>query len=504
VGDGGGAGALARCPSEGRGRGRPRRAHRGWPAAVYLGALAAQAAPRPAEALAGFSGAAHDVCDYLRLELLDAQPSDGLRSFLLETSVLERLSAPLCDALLGRLDSETRLRKLLRGGAFLVPLDGRGHEYRLVRPVREFLRAELLRVAPERVADLHRRAAAACERAGLIEQGARHLRDSGGEDEAENLLSRHALDLVRDGHTEHLHRLLDMRAGAAAAKRRPALRAELWRLARAGSDIAALRKAAERVAALSTGLPGGPVTSLLRSSAQAQQAYALLLSGSVAAAYEAGAAACATADLDGGAPTAQAAAVASLAASRLGLGAAAAPYARASAAALGRRDIRSGTVVALAELAQAAVTEAQGRPRRAEELCVDAVERTDDPPARALALLQLASLREPAGGAARTALEQARAELSRCDGATLLETFSAERESSLAASEREQPARGELSPAEQRVLRLLTTKLTQREIADELYVSLNTVKTHARLIYRKLGVGSRSAAVAAARELNLV
>jgi LuxR family maltose regulon positive regulatory protein len=57
----------------------------GWPAAVYLGALAAQAAPRPAEALAGFSGAARDVCDYLRLELLDAQPNDGLRSFLLET-----------------------------------------------------------------------------------------------------------------------------------------------------------------------------------------------------------------------------------------------------------------------------------------------------------------------------------------------------------------------------------------------------------------------------------
>ena len=65
-------------------------------------------------------------------------------------------------------------------------------------------------------------------------------------------------------------------------------------------------------------------------------------------------------------------------------------------------------------------------------------------------------------------------------------------------------ATGELSPAEQRVLRLLVTRLTQREIANELYVSLNTVKTHARVIYRKLDVGSRPAAVAAARELNLV
>lgn len=476
----------------------------GWPAAVYLGALAAQPAPRPAEALAGFSGAARDVCDYLRLELLEAQPNDGLRSFLLETSVLERLSAPLCDAMLGRRDSEARLRKLVRGGAFLVPLEGREYEYRLLRPVEEFLRAELLRVAPDRVADLHRRAATACERAGMIEEGARHLRAAGGEEEAGILLSRHALELVRDGHVEHLHRLLDMRAGAAAAQRRPALRAELWRLARAGSDVAALRKAAGRVAALSAGLPGGPVTSLIRSTAQAEQAYALLLSGSVAAAYEAGATASATADLDGGAPAGQAAAVASLAASWLGLGAAAAPFARASAAALGRRGVRSGTAAALAKLAQAAVAEAQGESRAAEALCVDAVECTDAPPARALALLQLASVRKPAGAAARTALEQARAELSRCDGASLLEALSAERESSLAACEREHPARDELSPAERRVLRLLTTGLTQREIAGELYVSLNTVKTHARLIYRKLGVGSRSAAVAAARELNLV
>src|SRR4029079_16558135 len=69
----------------------------GWPAGVYLAALAAQAAPDAAEA--------RDVSDYLRLELLDAQEDERLRSFLLETSVLERLGAPVCDVLLRRRDS---------------------------------------------------------------------------------------------------------------------------------------------------------------------------------------------------------------------------------------------------------------------------------------------------------------------------------------------------------------------------------------------------------------
>ena len=283
----------------------------GWPAGVYLAALAARAAPEPAEALAGFSGAARDVSDYLRLELLDAQRDETLRSFLLETSVLERLSAPLCDALLRRRDSGPMLRKLVRRGAFLVPVDGPGREYRYLQPVREFLRAELSRADPGRVADLHRSAAAACEHAGLFEEAAGHAGLAAGEEEAGSLLARHALELVRDGHIEHLERLLATRAGAAAARQRPALGAEVRRFLQAGSDVPALSAAAERVATLSAPLPSGQVRGLLQSTAEAARAYALLLSGAVAEAYDAGAAAHATADPDSGAPAGQAAAVAS-------------------------------------------------------------------------------------------------------------------------------------------------------------------------------------------------
>ena len=476
----------------------------GWPAAVYLAALAAQAAPDPAEALVSFSGAARDVSDYLRLELLDAQRDEQLRWFLLETSVLERLTASLCDALLHRRDSGAILRKLVRSGAFLLALDGPGREYRYLQPVREFLRVELSRVAPARVADLHRSASAACERAGLFEEAADHARLAAGEAEAGNLLARHALELVRHGHTEHLERLLATRTGAAAARRRPPLGAELHRFVRAGSDVPALSTAAERVATLSARLPGGQVRSLLRSSAEAARAYALLLSGAVAEAYDAGMTAFEAADPDSGAPAGQAAAVASLAASRLGLGAVAAPLSRASASALARRGVRSGTAAALADLAQAAVAEERGDHGRTERLCLDAVEHADGPPARAFALLHLARLRKSAPDAAERTLEQARHELSHCVGAELLEMLSQETRSELGSRGRAVAATGELSPAEQRVLQLLMTRLTQREIAAELYVSLNTVKTHARVIYRKLGVSSRPAAVVAGRDLNLV
>jgi LuxR family maltose regulon positive regulatory protein len=160
--------------------------------------------------------------------------------------------------------------------------------------------------------------------------------------------------------------------------------------------------------------------------------------------------------------------------------------------------------VALVALAEGAVVEKVGDAVRAERLSAGAVDGATEPALRALALLQLARLRLATPATSRTALEQARLELRGCHGAELLEALAGEVEVALRRREREQWATGELSPAEQRVLELLGTKLSQREIANELYISVNTVKTHARLIYRKLGVASRPAAIDAANELNLI
>ena len=475
----------------------------GWPAGVYLAALSARAAADPSEALACFSGAAREVADYLRLELLDAQPDDALRSFLLETSVLEQLTPGLCDQLLRRRDSDSALRELARTGAFLVPVEG-AQAYRYLRPAREFLRAELLRLAPGQSGDLRLRASVACERAGLLDEAATHARAAAGEAEASRLLARHALELVRDGRREHLERILDTRAGGVAEQRRPGLRAELHSLGVDATDVPTLKIVSGRVAVLGAGLAVGPVRALLEATANAAHAYSLLLSGSVADAYERGAAGHAAADPEAAAPAAEAAAVASFAASRLGLGAAAAPLARAARAALARRGIRFGRAAALTALAEAAVAEKDGDVALAERLAAGAVEGTTEPPLRALALVQLAHLNLAAPATSRALLERAQLELSGCHGAALLETLVEEVESSIRLRERAHTETGELSEAEQRVLRLLASSLTQREIANELYISVNTVKTHTRLIYRKLGVGTRPAAVDAARELNLV
>jgi ATP/maltotriose-dependent transcriptional regulator MalT len=62
----------------------------------------------------------------------------------------------------------------------------------------------------------------------------------------------------------------------------------------------------------------------------------------------------------------------------------------------------------------------------------------------------------------------------------------------------------ELTPKEREILRLLATRLSRREIGARLYVSLNTVKTHQRAVYRKLSVEHRSAAVSRGRELGLI
>jgi LuxR family maltose regulon positive regulatory protein len=430
----------------------------GWPAGIYLAALAVRTSQRPSELASSFSGAAREVADYLRAELLDVQPGESVRTFLLATSVLEQLSAPVCDLLLRRDDSQALLDALARSGSFLVPLDGSERAFRLRRPAAEFLRAELARVEPDGVVELHRRAAAACERAGLFEEASAHARAAGDERESLAIASRHAHELVRAG-------------------------GGLERTTAVAADLEALLDAAARAA----------------------RTYALLLGGRPRDAYELGSEPPSPV-VAASAAAAQAAAVASLAAGRLGLRAAAAPLSRSAAAAIRTGAVRRGLATALAALAEAAVLEAQGETSRAELRCeAAAADAADDPPARALALLALARLR---GGRDRDGalelLRQAREEAVAVAGADLLEVLAGEVESGLESCAHVQPASRELSAAERRVLRLLATSLTRREIAGELYLSFNTVKTHARVIYRKLGVSSRQAAVRVAHELNLV
>ena len=107
-------------------------------------------------------------------EVLDGQPPQ-LRSFLLRTSVLPRLSGALCDAVLQATGSASVLEKIERENLFVVPLDLTRRWYRYHQLFGELLRTELHRSEPDLVADLHRRAAAWFEAEGLIDEAVRHL-----------------------------------------------------------------------------------------------------------------------------------------------------------------------------------------------------------------------------------------------------------------------------------------------------------------------------------------
>jgi len=107
-------------------------------------------------------------------------------------------------------------------------------------------------------------------------------------------------------------------------------------------------------------------------------------------------------------------------------------------------------------------------------------------------------------GGARTMLGEIDAILRRCPDLGILGDQAAELSSSLSAADRDVPGLSSLTEAELRVLPLLSTHLTFREIGERLYLSRHTVKSHAMSIYRKLGVGSRGAAVERAREIGLM
>jgi LuxR family maltose regulon positive regulatory protein len=150
----------------------------GWVAGLQLAALSLRGHGDIAAFVEGFSGGHRYVLDYLTEEVLARQP-EPLRGFLLETSVLERLSGPLCDAVTGRADSQALLEESERANLFLVPLDEVRGWWRYHHLFADLLRARLQLTHPERVPQLHHAAAAWSEHHGLADDAVRHALAAG-------------------------------------------------------------------------------------------------------------------------------------------------------------------------------------------------------------------------------------------------------------------------------------------------------------------------------------
>ena len=144
----------------------------GWIAGLQLAAHALKGREDEARSAENFSGSTRHVFDYLAEEVLSRQPED-VRQFLLATSIVETLSAPLCEALTDTRDGRAMLERLERENLFLIALDEEGSYYRYHHLFAAFLRERLRRAHPDAVSELHRRAGLWYERddcfAGAVE-----------------------------------------------------------------------------------------------------------------------------------------------------------------------------------------------------------------------------------------------------------------------------------------------------------------------------------------------
>ncbi|HEV3292883.1 MAG TPA: LuxR C-terminal-related transcriptional regulator, partial [Streptosporangiaceae bacterium] len=162
----------------------------GWAAGLQLAALSLRGRPDIAGFVAAFTGSHRYILDYLTGEVLDGLP-EQVREFLLETSVLERLSGGLCDAVTGRDDGQAMLERVEQAGLFLMPLDEVRGWWRYHRLFADLLRARLQQQRPGRVAVLHRAAAAWYEEHGLADGAVRHALAAGDTAWAARLIEQH-------------------------------------------------------------------------------------------------------------------------------------------------------------------------------------------------------------------------------------------------------------------------------------------------------------------------
>ena len=150
----------------------------GWAAGLQLAALSLRGQPDATAFVAAFTGSHRYVLDYLAEEVLERQ-DEQLRTFLRETSVLDRLSGPLCNAVTGRAGSQALLEEAERAGLFLIPLDEVRGWWRYHHLFADLLRARLQQEQPGRVAQLHRNAATWYAGHGLADDAIGHAAAAG-------------------------------------------------------------------------------------------------------------------------------------------------------------------------------------------------------------------------------------------------------------------------------------------------------------------------------------
>ncbi|HEX6619447.1 MAG TPA: LuxR C-terminal-related transcriptional regulator [Solirubrobacteraceae bacterium] len=508
----------------------------GWAAGLQLAGLSLREHPAGEHLGAALAGDNRQIGDYLAAEVLDSVAPEE-RRFLVRTSILERMSGPLCDAVIGGDGSSVRLAELDRRNLFVIALDSHRRWYRYHPLFADLLRARLAVEEPGTAAELHRRAAAWLAREGQIAEAVGHAIAARDERTTAELVAAHWLTFFNRGWLMTVRRWLD-----AMAPETLAADPELW-LARAWTSMD-LGELDEVGTWLEMAPAGDEWIEVLR-------ALRLFKLGDVAGAGAATVAGVGSPDTAGPFLRTVAAIVTGVAAYWRGLYgearqalAAADTIASDSGNVLARQYVlgylaldaadHEGPQAARALLAEAApgagepqagehftammghlalgrAAELEGHLGEAERELARAGELSRrgagilEQAAAALAHARVLAALERRD-AARARLARARELLSGCADAGILTRAlrQAEHAPGLTAARPPAAVGEELSERELGVLRLLHSELSLRDIGAELFLSLNTIKTHTRNIYLKLGAGSRDEAVARARELGLL
>jgi LuxR family transcriptional regulator, maltose regulon positive regulatory protein len=520
----------------------------GWAAGLYLAGLSLRGREDPGPFIASFEAGHRHVIDYLGTEVLARQP-EPVRSFMLRTSILQRLSGPLCDAVLEADNSAELLAELEHANLFLIALDDQRQWWRYHHLFAQLLRLELSDREAELVPVLHRRAAAWHRDTGDVEAAIYHATAAGEFAEAGSLISRHWLTYFRRGHVATLERWLQGLPEDVIAAHPPIALISAWV---GGQRNASMQEIERWLAAAEAGDYQGPLPPGIRSvpfaaamvravntfddvgrslraarqvldaaGPRASESYwmgAVTLGRSLYLSGQGQEARAALEEVASNVPApdhqpyvvVNTFALLSLLAGEDGDDQRALALARHAMDVVEAQGVRYDALSGVAYIALAQAMARRGELAEAEQLLEQALYVLGNDSfvvQHAQALLELAGVRHARGDTddSHAVVDQAQQLITTLADPGMLPSLFDSTERAVRRASRRQPSPlAALTDRELVILRLLPTRLSQQEIAQELYVSVNTVRTHVQGIYRKLGAASRQEAIATARANDLL
>jgi LuxR family maltose regulon positive regulatory protein len=522
-----------------------RRRTEGWPAGLYLALLSLRDVSDPTTALAEFGGSSRHVAEYLTEVVLAAQTNEH-RSFLLETSILDRMCAPVCNYVTGREDSQSVLAEIEHANLFVIPLDEHREWFRYHHLFGELLCDELRRRDPDMESELHGRACDWFASAGYVDEAIQHAVAGGDLDTAAALIATQWLSYFMAGRLATLTRWLEafppdvLRADARLCA------IEAWTLATVGNDEEAQQAmAAAQLAGYEGELPDGSGTveecvTLIRATFPWGDVGAMLAAARAACKTESrrrsawqalaklnlGWALVLTGETDEAVPALeQAAVLAPRHKQWIVAGDASGLLAKIALAAgdLALAESRIGEALELARthgfvdlphiggyhVILGVLHARRGELELADHTLALGLEQMRghwDSLQIAEALLERALVRRAVGARteARAMLAEARAAIESSPDPGMLSQRVEEVARKLTPARLRADPDSVLTERELEVLRLLAEGLTKREVAATLFLSFSTVHSHTKSIYRKLGCSSRDEVLERARGLGLI